>query len=144
MFEDGKRFDQLHIEATREINPHQGTMDFPVHESKTAVTFIGDVCASTIETRIHISHPPIHPRSCPASHPTGTRFFNICGGICEIALCLMCRPYEFHKACNAKVRQSTFVFIWSNVRLILIFPATQLPVGVVESWSAGYLRCAGK
>ena len=31
MFEDGKRFDQLHIEATREINPHQGTMDFPVH-----------------------------------------------------------------------------------------------------------------
>lgn len=61
MFEDGKRFDQLHIEATREINPHQGTMDFPVHESKTAVTFIGDVCASTIETRTHISHPPIHP-----------------------------------------------------------------------------------
>lgn len=58
MFEDGKRFDQLHIEATREINPHQGTMDFPVHESKTAVTFIGDVYASTIETRIHISHPP--------------------------------------------------------------------------------------
>lgn len=45
MFEDGKRFDQLHIEATREINPHQGTMDFPVHESKTAVTFIGDVRA---------------------------------------------------------------------------------------------------
>ena len=63
MFEDGKRFDQLHIEATREINPHQGTMDFPVHESKTAVTFIGDVCASTIETRIHISHPPTHARA---------------------------------------------------------------------------------